>query len=158
MKNETTTRANAGRTPNDYEQLRFEASVLYIKNGLSAKEISKQLRVSMPALQRWCKAGRWQELRPDLELLKEYKAASMYVQKGFTPAEIAMRLSLSEMAVKMWIDVNGWNAAKLITEAQNSTVAIVADFCNYFKKMFASDSAKVEVIQNSYIKLISPLK
>jgi uncharacterized protein YjcR len=156
--NETTDRVNKGRTPKDYEALRFTASVMYIKEGLSQKQIVKQLFVAEPTLINWRKAGKWDALRPDLEVLKQYKAASLYIDKKETPAEISMKLSVSETTVKMWIYLNGWDAARMVAQSHDMVSDFVADFCKYVNRYFPKDAAKMEMMQNSYLKTLKPIK
>ena len=91
----------------DYSNLKFQASVMYIKYGLSADAIHQKLNIAMQTISTWRRAGKWDELRPDLEVLNEYKAAKLYVKDNLTSGEIAMRLSIPEGTVKMWIDLNG---------------------------------------------------
>lgn len=142
----------------DYEVLQFEASVLYIKNGLSAEIISKQLNISMPTLSKWNKAGRWSELRPDMNLLKEYKAASLYIEKGLSTGEIAQQLSKPESIISMWVSVNGWDAARLVNQSQNLYIDVVNDFCAFFKTKFPEEASKIEVVEVWYLKNIKSIK
>jgi len=151
----TETRANKGRTPQDYDEIRFKASIMYIKDGLSQKQIADHLNICEPTLIKWRKAGNWDVLRPDLEILKQYKAASMYVTDGRTTGQIAMALSVSEIVVERWIYEHGWNVSKNLRQAQDTTAAVVDDFCQYFKKSFPDDAAKMEMMRNSYLQAIS---
>jgi len=134
---------------------RKQAAILFIKHGLTASAISEKLNVSMQTLKKWKDAGNWQELRPDFQILSEYKAAGMYIEKGMSVSDICQLLNVSELTVNIWIYKNGWNAARLVSQAQNVTVEIVEDFCSYFKKYFPDDAAKVEVMQNGYNKSIT---
>jgi len=113
-----------------------KAQIMYVKDGLSAAEISQALNVSMPTLQKWNEAGRWKELRPDFELLNQHKAAGLYIEKGMKESDIAMQLGISETIIKTWVFLYGWDAARLISKAKNVTADIVADFCKYFKNAF----------------------
>ena len=142
----------------DYKALKFEAAVMYIKTGLSAKEISRRLNLSMPALAVWSKAGRWSELRPDMESLTEFKAANLYVTGKHTSGEIAQKLSVSETTVNYWIAINGWDAARLVTDTPEIVSRVLADFYSHFKNMFPGEAARVELVHNEYLKTISKAK
>lgn len=143
-------------TLNDYEKLKFEASVLYIKQGLSQKQIAKQLNISEPTLIKWRKAGNWDALRPDFDVLNQFKAANMYITDGLTTGQIAMRLSITEITVKIWIYTYGWDASKNISQAQDVTATVVDDFCQYFKQSFPNDGAKMAMMRDSYLKTLEP--
>jgi len=136
----------------DYDDLKLQSSILYIKYGLSAEAIHQKLNISMVTLAKWNKAECWKELRPDMDVLKEYKAANLYIVSAMNTGEIAQLLSISETQVKCWIDLNGWNAARLLSQSQNAVTDIVADFCSYFKSIFPRESAMIEVAQNEYRK------
>ena len=138
----------------NYEALKFEAMVLYIKEGLSAEAISKRINVSMPTLQKWNKAGRWNELRPDMEILGQYKAATLYIVDGLTTGAISQKLSIPEITLNAWVALNGWNAARLVSQSKDLTTDVVASFCQYFKMAFPGSAAMVNVVQDSYSKRI----
>jgi uncharacterized protein YjcR len=132
--------------------LQQKAAVLYIKHGLSAAAICKQLKVTLPTITKWSKADRWDDLRPDHEALTEYKAANLYINENLTTGEIAQKLSVSESIISMWIDINGWDASKLVTNTENIISNVLADFCSHFKKLFPGEATMIEFVQNDYLK------
>jgi len=139
----------------DYKALEFQAAVLYIKEGLSAKVICERLNLSMPTVQKWNKQGQWDKLRPNLEILTQYRAAALYIEKGFTTGQIAQQLSTSEKQIEIWIYMYGWDAARQIAQAQNIIVELTAAFCAHYKKLFPDDAAQIEVVQNDFIKKVT---
>ena len=151
-----TNKVKISRTPQEYEALKFDAQVLYVKEGLSAKEICNRLNLSMPTLQKWNDAGRWKELRPDFELLNQHKAAGLFIEKGLPSNEIAEKLSISEITIKLWIFQYSWEAARLISQAQNINLEIVSAFCDHFNKWFPEDTTKIQVAKESYLKSLAP--
>jgi uncharacterized protein YjcR len=146
------------RNKQDFAALQFEAAVMYVKNGVSAKEISRQLNVSMPTIQKWNKTGNWEALRPDLSILNEYRAADMFVVKQMSTGEIAMKLNVSEMQVKMWVHINGWEAARLVEQAQADFTSIITEFAHDFTTWFPKCSTEIEVAKNNFIKKYKALK
>jgi len=140
----------------------LEAQVLYIKEMYSLTAISAKTGVSLPTLKKWKDAGAWDKLRPNIDIVAEFLAAGMYVDAGMTTNEIAMHLNVSETQVKMWVNVFKWDAARLIKQAENVTVAIIEDFSQFF-----NDSCKMpqsylhtswfDVIKNEYLRKVKPL-
>ena len=149
-------RLNHSRKPAVYERLKFEAAVLYIKRGLSACQVCEQLKISLPTMGKWRKAGRWDELRPDLETINLYKAAGMYIEKGFTASEISERLSIEKWVINMWIDMHGWDGARLISQSENIHADILTDFKRFFTDYFPAYATEIEVAQTAYLKQIKP--
>lgn len=141
----------------NYDLLKFQASVLYIKHGLSAEAIHQQLDIAMPTLSKWNKQDRWDELRPDMLQFKEYRAAVMYIDENLNTGLIAQKLSVSEITVKMWVTVNRWDVVKNIMNCQDLASGVAAMFCSHVKFLFPKEGSLIEVAFNSYIKSIKPL-
>ncbi|MBD1385727.1 hypothetical protein IDJ75_10595 [Mucilaginibacter rigui] len=143
---------NIIKTKAYYADLRHQAAVLYIKDGLSAKEIRSRLGVAEQSIARWRDAGRWNELRPDMLKAKEYKSAHLYIVEGLTPGQIAMKLSISEVTVNYWITINRWDIVKQVPEMLDAAAENVNRFCEHFKKHFPHLGAEIEVSRQGYIK------
>lgn len=141
-----------------YEGLKFKASVLYIKHGASAKEISQQLNVSMPTLQKWNEAGKWSDLRPDTEVLNEYKAADLYICKKLSTGEIAMKLGIKESIVSFWIYANGWDAARQLKQSHSDYKELINEFCSFYTKLFPAHAIEMEVAKNDYLRPVRKLE
>lgn len=139
----------------DHEQLRFDASVLYIKHGLSLNAISKHIGSSLPTISKWSKEGRWNELRPDLSVMNEYKAAAMYISDQMEVAEICSKLSLPETTVRIWIDLNGWETPRNLGRVQSATAEIVNCYCTCFKSLFPHLTTEVEFAKKEFTKTIT---
>jgi len=135
-----------------YADLKHKAAVLFIKHGLSAKEINNRLGVSMNSISIWRQAGKWDELRPDLSAVKEYNAAHLYINEGLTTGQTAMKLSISETTIKIWADLNRWETAKLLTGTLNTAAETINLFCEHFTKSFPHLGAEIEVVRAAYIK------
>jgi transposase len=151
-------KAAASKESEKYAALRKQAMVLYIKSGLSAEVICKQLNISQPTLQKWNKAGNWQELRPDMEVLNEYKAAALYIEQGMSTGEISQRLSVSELTVKIWVDLNGWNATRLAKNAPDMINDVLTAFNQHFNDLFPQNDLKVEFAIQDFIASNKPKK
>jgi transposase len=151
-----TKRVNKGRTPADYEALKLECAVLYIKNGLSAQVISDRLNISKPTISKWNTAGRWSELRPDFETLKHYDAAGLFIDKAMSEAQISQQLGISETIIKIWVDLYGWGAAREMTKTRNVFIDSANSFCRYYKSLFPNHSTEIELVQQEYIKKMTP--
>jgi uncharacterized protein YjcR len=144
------------RPKTEYADLKSRAEVLYIKHGLSLKAIGEQFNLSTATVHHW-KTLRWDELRPDLETLNQYKAAGMYIEKGLNESEISEKLNVSKDIINMWIDLYGWEAARHISAAQDVTADIVAYFCQHFKKLLPALAGTIDFAQADYIKSIKPI-
>jgi uncharacterized protein YjcR len=144
-----------------YADLKHKAAVMFIKHGLSAKEINHRLGISMNSISIWRQAGKWDDLRPDLSDVKEYKAAHLYLNEGLTTGEIAMKLSISEVTVRYWIDLNRWDMAKQLTGALDAAAKTINLFCEHFTKSFPHLGAEIEIVRTGYInrniKQLKPL-
>jgi uncharacterized protein YjcR len=137
------------------EGIKHQAAILYIKEGLTAIEVGDKLNISQPTILKWNKAGRWADFRTDKDKLNEYKAASLYIEKGLTANEISQRLSTPETLIKLWIYVNGWDAARLVSQSQDTIAEIVTAFSTHFKSLFPRDAAQIEVAKDDYIKKLT---
>lgn len=153
MKNEITNSTIETPVKNNdyYHELQFKASVLYIRYSKSAKQISKELNVSLTSLSKWMKAGRWDELRPELSIVNEFRAASLYVIDGLTPAQIAMKLSVSETTVKIWVHCNKWDFVKEISQTQDMVKHTINIFSKEVKTMLPEHGLLVNSIAERFI-------
>jgi transposase len=140
----------------DYEALKFDAMVLYIKHGLSAEAIHQQLNISMPTLQKWNNAGRWKELRPDLEIMNQYKASAMFLQKGMSIKDISINLNVPETIVTIWANLFGWHTAKMLSDGQNIASDILDTFCQQLAAFLPNEGTVIYFAKTEYLKSLKP--
>lgn len=150
-------RANTGRTSSDYQELHHRAAVLFIKHGLTQKEICRQINVSEPTLQKWRTAGRWEEIRPDLEIIQQYRAGALFLNEGLTTGEIAMRLNIEESRIKLWALVFGWDAYKKIIEATDQAPEIILGFCETLYTFLPGERTTIEFAIKTHLKSLGPI-
>ncbi len=67
------------------------ACSLYIKEGLSQKEIAEKVGVSAVTINKWVKAGKWAERKVGLTMTRDEQIRSLQLQIGAINAEIEKR-------------------------------------------------------------------
>ena len=62
------------------EQIKEWAQLLFVKEGLSQKEIAERTGKSAVTINRWVKEGEWTRLKQSLLVTREAQLSMMYMQ------------------------------------------------------------------------------
>lgn len=69
------------------------AQILFVEQGLTAKEIAGRVKVSEKTIGKWIKDGKWEHLKKSMLVTKQQQIGLLYDQLAFINAEIVNRES-----------------------------------------------------------------
>ena len=100
----------------DFETLKHEAAVMFIKQAMPVKAICKELKISTAKLCEWIKLDHWNDLRqhPNSKVnLKmnalRNEAAVLYIKNGLSAEAISQQLDVSLPTLAKWNKEGRWS-------------------------------------------------
>jgi len=100
----------------DFETFKHEAAVLFIKHGMTGREICAKLNIPTGKFQKWSTAGQWQQLRPETTHKKPgpkiHEAAILYIKNGLSAIAISQALNVSVPTISKWCKEGQWEVLR----------------------------------------------
>ena len=81
------------KTKEELEKLRDYAKILFIREGLNAKEIASKIDISQQTIGKWREEDKWDKLKITLTQTKEEQLRNLYEQLAELNAHIAAKES-----------------------------------------------------------------
>ncbi len=123
-------------------QNKREAERLIVKEGLSQKDVAKQLKVSQKTIGGWAKkftegtpleniTTKTKYTKAELRTLRN-EAARLVIHEGLMQKEVCARFGISRKTMSGWAKAGGWRTAanKVLIGVPNKTYAL-SDFAAY---------------------------
>ncbi|HTK20410.1 MAG TPA: hypothetical protein VL442_12870 [Mucilaginibacter sp.] len=138
----------------DFEAIKWQAQVRYVKGCQSADAIHKELNISLPTIQKWKNEGKWDELRPDIETLLQLRAADLYINTPSSVGDIAAKINVSKEQLFIWIHENGWHTSREFKQSPDPLKMVAVGIADHLKYYLKGNDTEISLAVADYLKQV----